>query len=240
MSELVAGADHEINNLLMMIEGSAHILLSKDPSPEAKAMALEAISSKTESIKQVMEDLRSVLSSGENDTLKDNYVKDLVTRAIQLCRTRFKNHRIFFSININEYSAIECKETQVIQALLSILTICHDAILKNKEKWIKVSVCDLEAELIIDIQDSGNALSETECSNLCQENSNRSGVALNWAKDIVQNHKGKILFFNNDNHPVTRLAFPRLQNKDGECDKISQTCEIYEENVTYGPLKKSA
>ena len=242
VGEMVAGADHEIGNLLMMLEGSAHILLSKDPSPEAKSLALEAISEKTQRIQEVMAELRGVLNSGDKDFLQDNYVKDLITKAISLCRTRFKNHKIFFSINISEDSAIQCKETQLVQAILAVLTSCHDSIVNQKEKWIKVSVCDLEDELIIDVEDSGQELSEAESLELFQNpHNNRGGIALMWAKEILEAHKGKISIFNNENHPVTRIVVPRLQSPAvAQNLKIVQSYEIYEENVVSLPLRKAA
>lgn len=243
IGEMVAGADHEINNLLMMVEGSAHILLSKDPSPEAKELALEAISEKTHRIKQVMDELRGLMNSGEKDSLKDNYVKDLITKAISLCRTRFKNHKIFFSVNINEYSAIQCKETQIVQAILAVLTSSHDSIVNKKEKWIKVSVCDLDEELIIDIEDSGSELSSAETVELFNNPHNdRGGIALMWAKEIMETHKGKISLFNNEsNHPVTRLVLPRLQSAPETLSlKIQEEYEIFDENVVSFPIKKAA
>lgn len=243
IGEMVAGADHEINNLLMMMEGSAHILLSKDPSPEAKALALEAITDKTQKIQQVMEELRGVLNTGEKDYLKDHYVKDLITKAISLCRTRFKNHRIFFAININEESAIQCKETQLVQAILAVLTSCHDSIVSQKEKWVKVSVCDLEDELIIDVEDSGQELTEEEKHELFSNpNNHRGGIALMWAKEIVEAHKGVITLFNNEaHHPVTRIVVPRIQSPAASNSlKLSQSYEIYEENVIALPIKKVA
>lgn len=221
--DLIAGADHEINNLVMMIEGSAHILLSENPSPEAKNMALEAISEKTHKVKEVMDDLRKVMSTGEKDDLKDNYVKDLTSKAISLCKTRFKNHRIFFSVNIDEFSAIQCKETKLVQAILAVLTHSHENIIKQKEKWVKVKVFDFDEELMIDIEDSGGNYLEGYLDLVTNENNEEFNIGLSWAKEIVEEHKGNIKMINGE-HPVTRITLPRMQKQAGSnkvCEEIS-------------------
>lgn len=246
VGELVAGADHEINNLLMMVQGSAHILLSADPSIEARNMAIDAITEKTLRIKEVMEELRSVLKDGNSDPIKDNYIKELTEKAIGLCRTRFKNHRIFFSLNINEYSAVECKETQLVQALLAALTSAHDSIVPQKDKWIKVDLFDLDEEVVLDIQDSGSKFSpedlEQAFSPFYSSTCGRLGVSLALAKNIIESHGGKIEVFNKTDKPTIRISLPRSQaaSPASNVRMIQQTYEINEENEQVIPLKRVA
>jgi signal transduction histidine kinase len=245
--ELVAGADHEINNLLLMVQGSAHILLSENPSIEARSMAIDAITEKTQRIKDIMEELRGLLNDGSSDPLKDNYVKDLTDKAIALCKTRFKNHRIFFSVNIAESSAIECKQTQIVQALLAILNSAHDSLIQGKEKWIQVQVFDLDEEVVLEVTDSGKAFSpedEQRAFDLSYTSSSgRLGVSLALAQNIINSHGGKIEVFNKELIPTVRVILPRVQPASpaaGVVKVLHQEVEIYEENVTVLQHKRAA
>lgn len=245
--ELLAGADHEINNLLMLVQGSAHILLSPNPTPEARQMAIQAITDKTNRIKEVISELRIMLSDGSKDTLKDNSVKALTSKAMSLVKTRFKNHKIFFSLNIDESSSIECHSTQMIQALLSVLSSAHDSITPAKEKWVKVEVFNFDEEIIIDIQDSGQGFSQEDLVSgfdpFYTHQSGRMGVALALAKTIVESHEGEISIFNNNqNHPVVRLSLPRSRpvtvNEQGLL--INEQYEVFEDEVVDLVAKKAA
>ena len=245
--ELLAGADHEINNLLMLIQGSAHILLSPNPTPAARQMAIEAISEKTNRIKEVISELRLLLSNDSNDPWKDHSVKNLTTKAMSLVKTRFKNHKIFFSLNIDETSSIECHATQMVQALLSVLTSAHDSITPAKEKWVKVEVFNFDEEIVMEVQDSGSEFNDQDLISGCEpfytHKSGRMGVALALAKTIVESHGGQLSLFNNkQNHPVVRLSLPRSRPIDSEAtgELINQTYEIFEELVVPLVAQKAA
>lgn len=248
LGELVAGADHEISNLLMMVEGSAHILLSDKPSVEARSLAIGAISEKTKRIKEVMEELRTLLNDGSQDPWKDNYVKELTAQAISLCKTRFKNHKIFFSINIKEDSAIESRQTQMVQALLAVLTSAHDSIIQQKDRWIQVQVYDFDEEIVMEVSDSGHKFSpqdlEEGFSPFYTGAQGRLGVSLALAKHIVEGHGGQVNLFNkNDTTPTIRLSLPRsrpVQPAALAQPIIRQEYEIFEENVVVLQAKRAA
>jgi C4-dicarboxylate-specific signal transduction histidine kinase len=245
--ELLAGADHEISNLLMMVEGSAHILLSPNPTVAARQMAISAITEKTQRIKEVVSELRELLSDGSQDPWRDNYVKELTTKAMSLVKTRLKNHRVFFSLNIEESSAIECKATQMVQALLSVLTSAHDSIINHKDKWIKVEVYDLEEEIVMEVQDSGQAFKPQDLLSgfdpFYTHTSGRMGVALALAKTIIESHGGEMKIFNNQaQHPTIRLSLPRsrVQAPAQTGRLLTEQYEIYEENVVELNAQKAA
>lgn len=245
--ELLAGADHEISNLLMMVEGSAHILLSPNPTVAARQMAINAISEKTSRIKEVIGELRELLSDGSQDPWRDNSVKELTTKAMSLVKTRLKNHRVFFSLNIDQSCTVESQSTQMVQALLSVLTSAHDSIQNSKEKWIKVEVYNFEEEIIMEIQDSGLSFNPQDLTSgfdpFYTHSSGRMGVALALTKTIIESHGGAVSIFNNkSNHPTIRLSLPRSRENQPALPekKVEEQYEIYEENVVALNIKKAA
>lgn len=216
MGELVAGADHEINNLIMMIEGSSKIINDKNTSAEQKTLAMEEMHYKTKRIKEIMTDLRSILKDGSDDSIRTFFIKDLMAKGIALCKTRFKNHRIFIASNIDPESTVEGKETQLVQALLAVLTSSHDSIINHSERWIKVQVNDSNNELSLTINDSGNAFSTKDLDNIFNHNyvseDGRKSIGIIMAKAIIESHKGSLSIFNNEhNIPTIQLVLPRNQ-----------------------------
>lgn len=244
--ELVAGADHEINNQLMMIEGSAHILVSPDPSPKARAMAIEAISSKVERIQRIMAELRNVLRDGEKDKIKTETVQDLTNKTIELCRTRFRNHQVLFHMNIKEDLKVECKEPQLIQALLGVLSQAHDNLGESGNRWIRVDVIEEEKDLKINIQNSGKAFTKkdlTEVFNPFKETGGKSNVGLSFAKSIAEAHGGYAEAFNIEGRPTISLNLPKYQPAQTVENSIliHRQVNVFQEEVkVFSELKKAA
>lgn len=240
MGELVAGADHEINNLIMMIEGSSRIIVDDSSKTDHKQLALEGITTKTKKIKEIMSDLRAVLKDGSKDQIRSYHIKDIINKSISLCRTRFKNHRIFFQLNISDDLKIEGKETQLIQSLLAVLTSSHDAIVHHQERWIKVSVNEDSNEVSINIQDSGNPLNDIDKSKLFmpfyETADGRTGIGLSMAKGIIEAHKGHVFIENTkDNVPQIKISLPKLQPSANHAkiksNIIYEEVEIYDHNI---------
>ena len=250
MGELVAGADHEINNLIMMIEGSSKIINDKNTSPEQKTLAMDEMHFKTKRIKEIMTDLRSVLKDGSDDSVRTFFIKDLMAKSVALCKTRFKNHRIFIASNIDPQSTVEGKETQLIQALLAVLTSSHDSIINHTERWIKVQVNDSNNELSLTINDSGTTFSKKDLDNLFNHNyiseDGRKSIGIIMAKAIIESHKGSLSIFNNEHDiPTIQLVLPRNQpvGLTGLIDlqkKPIEEIEIYNERVITVVDKKAA
>ncbi len=224
LGDLVAGADHEINNQLMMIEGSAHILLAPDPNPKARQMAIEAITAKAYRIQEIMAELRNVLRNGELDSLKTEDVVELTNKTINLCRSRFKNHHVVFQLNLQEGTKVECKETQLMQALLGLLNNAHASVSKASQKQIKVDVLELPSEISIVVQDSGRAFSEKELSKLFDPffvlEDGRAAVGLALAKSIIEAHGGAIEGLNSNGLPTVKITLPKHQPEEAVAQVI--------------------
>jgi signal transduction histidine kinase len=249
MGELVAGADHEINNLLMMIEGSSKIIVDDSLTVEHKQLAIDALATKTKRIKEIMFDLRSVLKDGSSDKIRTYNIRDLINKSISLCKTRFKNHRIFFQLNISEDLRIEGKETQLLQSLLSVLTSSHDAIVHHQDRWIKVSVIEQDEAISIIVKDSGNPLNEHDKENmynpLYETDDGRTGVGLSMAKGIIEAHKGVLSIGNSvEGTPQVWISLPKLQPHTATVslkeNRIIEEVEIYDQKINRINQQKKA
>lgn len=202
LEEVTAGADHEINNLLLMIEGTANLLGEEsDPAEREKSVAM--ISDKVTRIYTVMNELRSVIRDGHADPMDAISLKSVCTKIIDLCKARYKNHRIFFNVNVGPELSFKGRETEIIQALLGVLNFCHSRIMQHPQKWIKLNVFEIDSDLYIDIEDSGHKFKSFELN----------GNAVSMSKGIIEDNFGSINLINDNENALIRITFPKIAGK---------------------------
>lgn len=198
LEEIVGGANHEVNNLLFIISMSTE-LLEHSNSKEERAKALKNIETQAERIGQIFKDLRSVIKDCGTEEVKLTKMSDVSGHVIELCKTRFNNHKIIFRNNVPDDIFIEARETQLTQALLAILNSSHDALVKTKSisKWIDFDVDTSTDQLKMTITDSSSKISENDIPKLFSpsfEAQGRKGLPLVIAKNIIESHGGEIVY----------------------------------------------
>lgn len=196
LEELVGGANHEINNLLFII-GMSSELLETSEDPKERQNAVANIENQTKRIGEVLKDLRAVIKDCGSEEVKPTKVSEVSDHVIELCKTRFNNHKIIFKNNVPEDIVINARETQLTQALLAVLNSCHDAVIQTKStsRWINFDVSTNGKGLKILISDSGSKIEGKDTSKIFSpsyDSQGRKGLPLVIAKNIIESHGGKI------------------------------------------------
>jgi len=196
LEELVGGANHEINNLLLIIGMSSELLESSEDQIE-RLNAVSNIENQTKRIGEVLKDLRSVIKDCGTEEVKPTKIREMSDHVIELCKARFYNHKIIFKNNVSEDIVINARETQLTQALLAVLNSCHDAVIQTKStsRWINFDVSTNEKGLKILISDSGSKIEGNDTLKIFSpsyDSQGRKGLPLVLAKNIIESHGGKL------------------------------------------------
>ena len=125
-------------------------------------------------IESMLKELRNVIKDGFQDPVTWIDVEDVVNRVEKLTRTRFRNHRIFLSKEIESDLKIETQEVVVIQSLLELFTHSHGSVMEEADKWITIKAYKKDKKVNIEIVDSGEFLEEST-DEIISSNYNKNG-----------------------------------------------------------------
>lgn len=203
VGEMARGMAHEINNPLAAMDLKLQIMGGLIRGGRATADELETQLSDVrillKRIAHVVDSLRLFSRDAGSDPLAPASVKDLVEHNAQFCRERFKAAGIRFEIGeIPAGLEIRCRQTQVSQALLSLLNNAFDAVSGVADKWIRVDAGIRGDEVLISVTDAGPGISAEVQEKMFQpffttkEVGEGSGLGLSVSKGVVESQGGKL------------------------------------------------
>lgn len=215
LGEMAAGVAHEINNPLGVITGRAYqlrreITIKESIDPQRVEQALDQIETTAEKISKTIKSLRNFARDSRADAPRKSELKDIIQETMGLCRERFKHVGIEVIVDDIPEVQIDCRSVQISQVLLNILNNSFDALLKLKERWVKISFEESNEKITIYVTDSGGGIPEGLRNRLMQPffttkgDVKRTGLGLSISKEIISEHKGD--FFYDDKSLNTRFV----------------------------------
>ncbi len=202
LGELAAGVAHEINNPLMILTSVAfvvqkHIEQNKyDQLPEK----LEKIQSTITRISRIVNGLRTYARDGENDPMMPVNIADVILESLELCveSIRYQNIEVTFDNQMTVPPIVNCRDTQISQVILNLISNAKDAVLPLKEKWIKVILLQQNNNIVLQVIDSGPGISLDIRDQIFQpffttkDVGNGTGLGLSISTEIIKIHLGQL------------------------------------------------
>lgn len=221
LGEMAGGVAHEINNPLAIISMNAAQLneLLDDPevTKEELKMFVEKIQKTTTRIDRIVKGLKSFARGGELDPFISTSVKSIVENTLELCSEKLKKHSVELRLkNIVDVS-IECRESQIGQVLLNLISNGVDAIDKLSDKWIEIELKDLDGYVVVDVTDSGHGIPEEVAEKIMQpffttkDVGKGTGLGLSISKGIIESHKGRFRLDRKSPNTKFSILLPKLQ-----------------------------
>lgn len=124
-------------------------------------------------------------------------MKKIVDNALELCQEKLKNNSIYLKVNIPEEIEVSCKEIQISQVIMNLISNSINAINAREEKWINIDSEIIDNTVRIKVIDSGNKIPEHIASKLMQpffttkEPGKGTGIGISISKGIIESHRGK-------------------------------------------------
>ena len=222
---LVAGnIAHEIKNPLTVISGDAELLATmcrNGKGHEKNCLdATERIARNAERLERIVRGLLNLSREGARDTFHCVSMRTLIEETAELCRPQF----VFKGVRLEcpmpgADLRVECRPTQISQALLNLLTNALDAVSPLQQRWVRVECFDDDDAVVLAVIDSGGGIAAPLRANIFNEfyttkNDGAScGLGLSISRAIVEQHDG-VLFLDED-APHTRFVsrLPKTQAK---------------------------
>jgi PAS domain S-box-containing protein len=223
LGEMAGGLAHEVINPLAIIHGTAELLRQQaaKAAPDAAEIrgAAETIRNTSDRISKIVKSLRAFARDVEKDPFQNVSVKSVVDDTAELCRSRFRDGGIRFEIDAMDMGiTIESRPVQISQVLLNLLNNAFDAVEKQADPWIRISVLDTKDFVNILVTDSGLGIPPETREKLFQpffttkEIGKGTGLGLSVSTGIVETHSGTLSY--DPSHPNTRfvVSLPKRQS----------------------------
>ena len=130
----------------------------------------------------------------------DTSFNKIIEYTLELCNERLKNEAIKLRISYNADVEIRCRDSQIAQVLMNLISNALDAIEKLPEKWIDISVSATRSTVRFAITDSGKGIPPTIAEKIMQpfystkEAGKGIGLGLSISKGIVEEHNGTLKY----------------------------------------------
>lgn len=221
LGTMVAGIAHEVNNPLSIIFSAAQRIErdinSVNTDPNRIVKMTDKIQIATNRIKKIVAGLR-VLASDEKDAPHQlTTIDQIIEDTLIFCQENAKSQGIRLTSNLH-CSGVEILvlPNQISQALLNMISNSIDAVQDQKEKWIEISSFQDPDSLtvIVEIKDSGLGLGSHNLEKIMtpffttKEIGKGVGLGLSLAKQIIEQHGGKIILNQESEHTAFQILLP--------------------------------
>ena len=222
LGELAGGIAHEINNPLSIIVGRTQLLKQKmeesehgTMDPAACRQNLDKIEETASLIVKIVKGLSSFSRKSDQDPMLETSFNKIIEYTLELCTERFRNESIKLRISYNADVEIRCRDSQIAQVIMNLITNALDAIATLPEKWIDISVSATRSTVRFAITDSGKGIPPTIVDKIMQpffttkEAGKGIGLGLSISKGIVEEHNGVLRYDDSSANTRFVLELPR-------------------------------
>jgi C4-dicarboxylate-specific signal transduction histidine kinase len=201
LGEMASGIAHEINNPLAVISTRATQLRRQiergQYDPEAFKASLLRINQTVDRIAKIIRGLKSFSRNAEQDAFDAVPLKSIVENTLELCNEKFRHQRVLLKVDTVPEAVLYCREAQLVQVLLNLLSNAYDAVERLDDRWTHVSFSIDQNEILsIMVTDSGEGIPEKIAQDIMQpffstkEVGKGTGLGLSISKGIIEDHKG--------------------------------------------------
>lgn len=207
LGEMASGLSHEINNPLMIIQGSLGIieeLLKQNLAFEGRMS--EFVGRAKIAVGRIVYIIKGLKNFARQD---QGAVKEVVLLSTILndtfvfCSEMLKSHKIKFVIDEVPCININCHPLQISQVLFSLIKNADEVLVKAKDesqKWIRISFNESATHAFIHISNGGEQISLIDQTKIFQpffttkEIGEGMGLGLAISRGIMQEHEGELIF----------------------------------------------
>lgn len=219
LGEMAGGVAHEINNPLQILSLSVEqirLLLEADKMDVvACEKVCEQMDSTIDRVNNIVKGMKLISRDGGQDPYEEVDIKQVVSETLSFCKEKFKNSGVKLLVYEEDHSSYKVlgQKVRISQVILNLLNNAFDAISKNRNKTIRVSLGHNNDNVIIAISDSGPGVPDELVEKIFQpffttkEIGKGTGLGLSISKGIIEQHKGSF-YLDEDNRSKFIIKIP--------------------------------
>ena len=204
IGEISGGIAYVISSELSNIESQLSYLqtyISQLPvKPNHCQEKIISLSHSVKNLRKITRELAQLIRHNDNEPLRLTPFREILEKVSLLTADRFKIHGVKFEI-INEKNInINCREYQIIHAIVALLGVSYAHVHNEKEAWIKIVDQSSEHEAVLEIYES-----------------HKKSEALNSAsfksiEALISNNTGTLRVILEEQRPLFVISFPVVIN----------------------------
>lgn len=204
LGEMSSHITHEINNPVGIIQGKAKLLLKHAQHNTLNDVILkeklEQIVSMADKLNKIVLGLKSFSRKSDSDPMVLRSIGKIIEDALALCHERLATKEINVIVEPMPFIEINCRAVQIEQVLVNLLNNAYDAVSELQEKWIRISLRQMETAVEIRVIDSGLGIPPAILSKLTQSFfttkpiGKGTGLGLSISRTILTQHAGELIY----------------------------------------------
>lgn len=202
LGEIAAGVAHELNNPLSIVVGYLKMLeLEYEQGTLTPAEFKKIMSSTltaTDRATKIIRNLKNLARDGGQDPFERVLLDEIIESTLDLVREKFRRHNLKLEVNYPPHVWVLCRQIELSQVVLNLLTNAFDACEGSQEAWIKISVELKDKNAFVHISNSGPMISKEIQEQIftpfftTKKFGRGTGLGLSIAAGIMNRHHGEL------------------------------------------------
>lgn len=210
IGSMSAGMAHEINNPLMVLQGSVKLIESKlnrilsDEKQEDKekiAKYIVNLNTGIQRIAKIVSSVKDLSANTEKVPAEKIFLEEAVDDSLTLYKDKLIYHgiRLIKSEQLNNFAVLGVK-IQVEQIIMNFISNSIDEIKGKENPWISISAESINNDCFIRVVDSGQGIDSDTVKQLfdpfftTKEVGAGTGLGLSLSKKLAENNNGEISY----------------------------------------------
>ena len=217
---LSSGIAHELGNPLGALRGRMEMLKDQVESgglnEESVLKTSETVISLVDRMSKIIKGLSSYARDGSADPMQKVSIKKLLEHILDFCEGSISRQNVKLSIDrFDEDIKISCRETEVEQVFVNLLSNAVDAIKEESDPWVAIHLSEEGGRVLIEFEDSGLGITPDVQKKIfdpfytTKAVGQGTGLGLSISKSLVENNRGTLSYCLKDDHTCFAVDFPR-------------------------------
>jgi vacuolar-type H+-ATPase subunit I/STV1 len=159
-----------------------------------------SLSHSVKNLRKITRELAQLIRHNENEPMRLTPLGEILEKVSLLTSDRFKIHGVNLEVQNDKKININCREYQIIHAIVALLGVSYSHLHNEKEAWVKIIDRSNEQEAVLEIYESH------------KKNENIDYPVIHSIESLIADNTGKLVVKTEAGEPLFIITFPVIVN----------------------------